>query len=102
MTLYRDRTTQYRDPTTPYRGKPEVVPGIDYNRSDGISIYLQDKNAVRHGRQLNGANVRSVTWKLNDAPQAEFDFQNFDPTLKTALLLQHDIFVRFNNTINVE
>jgi hypothetical protein len=51
---------------------------------------------------LNGANVRSVTWKLNEAPQAEFDFQNYDPTLKSALLLQRDIFVRFNNTINVE
>jgi len=102
MTLYRDRTTQYRDPTTPYRGKPEVVPGVDYNRTDGISIFLQDKNANRFGRQLNGANVRSVTWKLNDTPQAEFDFQNFDPTLKTALLLQRDIFVVFNKTINVD
>src|SRR4051794_36646356 len=102
MTTYREGTTGYRDATVPYRGKPEPVPGIDLNRTDGVSIYIQDKTGKRYG-QLQAAKIKKAVWKLDDLTQAELGFSSSDPeVLAKALLLERDVLIVWNNVINVD
>jgi hypothetical protein len=91
--------TQYRSHTgyrshTPYRGYAPAPPAYDYQREDGISVFVFRKDGT-FLTELPGADVLGVSWTRCDSGDADISLSLVDPGSYKVQLADKELLIVF-------